>query len=43
MVEDNQMKRRQLAELEERRVKIREMGGKERVKRQKEQGKLTAR
>ena len=43
MVEDNQIKRRQLAELEERRVKIREMGGKERVKRQKEQGKLTAR
>lgn len=43
MVEDNQIKRRQLAELEERRVKIREMGGRERVERQKKQGKLTAR
>lgn len=43
MVEDNQIKRRQLAELEERRAKVKEMGGKERVERQKKQGKLTAR
>jgi len=43
MVEDNQIKRDQLAELEERRAKIREMGGKERVEKQKKQGKLTAR
>ncbi len=43
MVEDNQVKRRQLAELEERRAKVKEMGGKERVERQKKQGKLTAR
>jgi len=43
MVEDNRIKRKQLAELEERRAKIREMGGKERVEKQKKQGKLTAR
>ncbi|GAI05613.1 unnamed protein product, partial [marine sediment metagenome] len=43
MVEDNQIKRRQLAELEERRAKAKEMGGRERVERQKKQGKLTAR
>ncbi len=43
MVEDNQIKRRQLAELEERRAKVKEMGGRERVERQKKQGKLTAR
>ncbi len=43
MVEDNQIKRRQLAELEERRAKVKEMGGRERVERQKKRGKLTAR
>ena len=43
MIEDNQVKRRQLAELEERRAKVKDMGGKERVGRQKKQGKLTAR
>ncbi len=43
MVEDNQIKRKQLAELEERRAKVKEMGGRERVERQKKQGKLTAR
>ncbi|MFC1897518.1 acyl-CoA carboxylase subunit beta [Chloroflexota bacterium] len=43
MVEDNQVKKKQLAELEERRAKVKEMGGGERVERQKKQGKLTAR
>jgi len=43
MVEDNQIKRRQLAEMEKRRTKVKEMGGKERLERQKKQGKLTAR
>ncbi len=43
MVEDKQIKRRQLAELEERRAKVKEMGGRERVGRQKKQDKLTAR
>ena len=43
MVEDNQIKKRQLAELEERRAKVKGMGGKERVEKQKKQGKLTAR
>ena len=43
MVEDSQIKAKQLAELEERRAKAKEMGGKERVERQKKQGKLTAR
>jgi len=43
MTEDNQVKERQLAELEERRRKIKEMGGGESVERQKKRGKLTAR
>ena len=43
MVEDNQIKKKQLAELEERRTRVKEMGGKERVEKQKKQGKLTAR
>ncbi|MFC1952042.1 acyl-CoA carboxylase subunit beta [Chloroflexota bacterium] len=43
MVEDKQIKRRQLAELEKRRARAKEMGGKERVEKQKKQGKLTAR
>jgi len=43
MVEDNQVKRKQLDELEERQAKVKEMGGRERVERQKKQGKLTAR
>ena len=43
MVEDNQRKKRQLTELEKRRTKVEGMGGKERVERQKKQGKLTAR
>ena len=43
MVEDSQIKAKQLAELEKRRAKVEEMGGRERVERQKKQGKLTAR
>ena len=43
MVENSQVKAKQLAELEERRRKIKEMGGKEGVERQKKKGKLTAR
>jgi len=43
MVKDNQVKKRQLADLEERQSKVKEMGGRERVERQKKQGKLTAR
>ena len=43
MTEDGQEKERQLAELEERRRKIKEMGGRESVERQKKRGKLTAR
>jgi len=43
MTEDSQVKERQLAELEERRRKIKEMGGRESVERQKKKGKLTAR
>jgi len=43
MTEDNQIKERQLAELEKRREKIKEMGGRERVEAQKKRGKLTAR
>lgn len=43
MMEDNQIKQRQLAELAARREKIKEMGGKEQVERQKKRGKLTAR
>ena len=43
MSDDSQIKQRQLAELEERRNKLREMGGKERVEAQEKKGKLTAR
>ncbi|MFC1908113.1 acyl-CoA carboxylase subunit beta [Chloroflexota bacterium] len=43
MVEDNQIKINQLAELEKRRAKIKEMGGKDAVEKQKRKGKLTAR
>ncbi|MFC1860245.1 acyl-CoA carboxylase subunit beta [Chloroflexota bacterium] len=43
MVEGKQIKKKQLAELEERRARAKEMGGKERVEGQKERGKLTAR
>jgi acetyl-CoA carboxylase carboxyltransferase component len=43
MTEDNEIKIRQLTELAERRNKIKEMGGKERVEAQKKRGKLTAR
>ena len=43
MTEDREIKDRQLAELEERRQKIKEMGGRERVEAQRRKGKLTAR
>ena len=43
MTENNKLKEKQLAELEERRRKIKEMGGREGVERQKKRGKLTAR
>ena len=43
MGENDQIKRKQLAELEKRRAEAKGMGGKERVDRQKKQGKLTAR
>ena len=43
MVEDNQAKGKQLADLEELRTRIEGMGGKERIERQKQQGKLNAR
>jgi acetyl-CoA carboxylase carboxyltransferase component len=43
MTEDNEIKTRQLTELAERRNKVKEMGGKERVEAQKKKGKLTAR
>jgi acetyl-CoA carboxylase carboxyltransferase component len=43
MSEDTDVKQKQLAELEQRREKAREMGGKERVEAQKKRGKLTAR
>ena len=43
MSEDTEVKKRQLAELEQRREKIKEMGGQERVEAQKKRGKLTAR
>ncbi len=43
MTEDSLSKERQLAELEERRQKVREMGGRENVEKQKKKGKLTAR
>jgi len=41
--EDRQIKDRLLAELQERRQKIEQMGGREAVERQKKRGKLTAR
>ncbi|MFC2025048.1 acyl-CoA carboxylase subunit beta [Chloroflexota bacterium] len=43
MTEENEIKARQLAELEQRRGGIKEMGGGERVETQKKRGKLTAR
>ena len=43
MPEDNEVKEKQLAELEERRRKIKEMGGRERAEAQRKKGKLTAR
>ena len=43
MTEDEQIKETQLDELEKRRQKIREMGGKQRLEVQKQKGKLTAR
>jgi len=43
MPEDAEIKGKQLAELEARREKIKEMGGSERVETQKKRGKLTAR
>jgi len=43
MIQDDQMKQKQLAELSTRREKIKEMGGKERVEAQEKRGKLTAR
>ncbi len=43
MSEDTEIKARQLAELEERRERIKEMGGRERVETQKKRGRLTAR
>ncbi len=43
MSEDSEVKQRQLAELEERRTRIKEMGGQESVAKQQKKGKLTAR
>ena len=43
MSEDSEIKKKQLDTLKKRRKKVAEMGGKERVARQKESGKLTAR
>ena len=43
MTEDKEIKDKLLAQLEERRRKVREMGGKDSVARQKKRGKLTAR
>ena len=43
MDEEKQMKEALLTDLEKRRERIREMGGRERVERQKKRGKLTAR
>jgi len=43
MTEDSQVKERQLAELEARRRKVKEMGRRESVEKQKKKGKLTAR
>lgn len=43
MEEEREIKERMLAELREQKEKIMELGGKERVERQKERGKLTAR
>ena len=43
MSEESKIKKKQLAELEQRQARIREMGGHERVEEQKKKGKLTAR
>jgi len=43
MPEDAEIKAKQLAELEQRRTRIKEMGGRENVAKQKQKGKLTAR
>ena len=43
MSEDSEIKEKQLSELEARRQRIKEMGGRERVETQKKRGKLTAR
>ncbi len=43
MTEDTEIKAKQLAELEKRRAKTKEMGGGENVAKQKKKGKLTAR
>jgi len=43
MPEDAEIKAKQLAELEQRRARIKEMGGRESVAKQKQKGKLTAR
>ncbi len=43
MAEDSEVKEKQLVELEQRREKVRGMGGAERVETQKKKGKLTAR
>ena len=43
MPEDTEIKAKQLAELEKRRAKIKEMGGRENVEKQRKKGKLTAR
>ena len=43
MSEDTETKAKQLAELEKRRAKIKEMGGRENVEKQEKKGKLTAR
>jgi len=43
MSEDNEVKKRQLTELGERRATTADMGGKDRVETQKKRGKLTAR
>jgi len=43
MTEENQIKKRQIAELSERKDQIKKMGGEKRVETQKKKGKLTAR
>ena len=43
MQEDAEIKAKQLAELEQRRARIKEMGGRESVAKQRQKGKLTAR